>query len=437
MIMLTQAETVLEQTIQSLRPPELAPHTSLLDDPSHPYSDMMKDSRYKIYYGGRDSGKSWTMAEALIKRVITGKHRVLCCREFQNSIADSVHKLLKDTIHRLGVHGCFHITRDAIKCTYNGSEFMFKGLHNNVQEIKSTEGVTICWVEEAHLTSEESWETLIPTIRRNGSEIWATFNVTSMQAPTYRRFVSHPLEDSIVHHVNFDRNPYLSETSKKEIAHLMAVDYQAYEHVYLGHPKKIDDSVIFVGKYRVANFPDDLYKKAQRVLIGSDFGFARDPATVVRSFIHDGNLYIEYEAYAIGVEFHGNMSEGKGELEQFYDIIPESRKWPIYGDGSRPETISFIRGLGFAITAADKWQGSVEDGITHMRGFKEIIIHPRCKKTLQEFQLYSYKRDRATQEILPIIIDKHNHIIDAIRYSLNGYIQRRGALGIWAQLGKS
>lgn len=435
--MIEQAEAMVARKEESLRPPELAPHTSLLDDPDHPYSDMMKPSRYKIYYGGRDSAKSWTMAEALIKRVLwTPGHRILCCREYQNSIADSVHKLLKDTIYRLGVAGCFNITRDAIRCTFNGNEFMFKGLHNNVHEIKSTEGVTICWVEEAHLTSAESWEVLLPTIRKEGSEVWATFNVTSMQAPTYKRFVAQRMPDSIVHHVNFDQNPFLSATSKEEIAYLKETDYEAYLHVYEGHPKKIDDAVIFVNKFRTEIFPDDLWMKADRLLFGADFGFARDPSTLIRMFIYNSNLYIEYEAYGIGVEFHGNMVNGKGELEQFYDSVPDSNRWPIKGDCSRPETISFIRGLGFNISAAEKWQGSVEDGITHMRGFNQIIIHPRCKNTAQEFALYSYKRDRVTQEILPIIVDKHNHTIDAIRYGLDGYIQRRGAMGIWQKLGK-
>ena len=436
--LLQQVEEVINESDIILTPPELAPHTSLLEVRGHPYADMMVPSRYKIYYGGRDSAKSWTMAEAIVKKMLFERHRILCCREYQNSIADSVHKLLKDTISRLGLESCFRVTRDTIRCIFSGSEALFKGLHNNVQEIKSTEGITICWVEEAHLTSEDSWQILIPTIRREGSEIWATFNVTAITAPTYRRFITNKPENAIVHHVNFDQNPFLTETSRQEIQYLMENDYAAYEHVYLGHPKLIDDAVIFNGHYRVENFSDSLADKADRLFYGTDFGFAQDPTTFLRSFIYDNTLYVEYEKWGKKIEFHGLLnSQGQGEIEQFYDGIKDSRRWPIKGDGSRPETISFIRGLGFNISAAEKWQGSVEDGITHLKGFKEIILHPRCKETIQEFGLYSYKRDRVTNEVLPIIVDKFNHCIDSLRYSLDGYIQRRGAVGLWSRLGRA
>ena len=120
--------------------------------------------------------------------------------------------------------------------------------------------------------------------------------------------------------------------------------------------------------------------------------------------------------------------------ESTYPGIPGAREWPIKGDNSRPETISFLRRQGFNIDAADKWQGSVEDGITHLRGFEEIIIHERCKHTAAEARLYSYKVDKLTREILPVIVDKHNHCWDAIRYSLDGYIQARGGLGVWQRL---
>ena len=121
-------------------------------------------------------------------------------------------------------------------------------------------------------------------------------------------------------------------------------------------------------------------------------------------------------------------------MAQFYDSVPGARDWPIKGDCSRPETISYLRRQGFNIEAAEKWPGSVEDGIAHIKGFETVVIHPRCKKTLEEFRNYSYKKDRLTDEVLPIIVDKWNHGIDALRYSLDGYIMARGGTGVWSRL---
>ena len=151
-------------------------------------------------------------------------------------------------------------------------------------------------------------------------------------------------------------------------------------------------------------------------------------------FIVGHKLYIEHEAYGVGVEFAGNMVDGRGELEQLFASVPDAYDWPIKADNSRPETISFMRGKGFQVAPAEKWKGSVEDGIAHIKGFEEIIIHERCKHVVQEFRTYSYKVDRVTGEVLPIIVDANNHCIDAIRYALDGYIHSTGDLGIWARL---
>ena len=123
-------------------------------------------------------------------------------------------------------------------------------------------------------------------------------------------------------------------------------------------------------------------------------------------------------------------------MPQLYDSIPESRKWAIKADSARPETISYLRNrCGFNIAPAKKWQGSIEDGIAYLKSFEKIVIHPRCKHTAEEFRLYSYKIDKTTNEVLPIILDKNNHVIDGIRYALDGYITKAG-LARWQQLGK-
>lgn len=391
------------------------------------FKPLFQPKRYKTFHGGRGGAKSWAAARALVLMAASKKLRILCTREVQNSIKDSVHKLLKDQIEMLGLNPWFRITNESITSA-SGSEFLFKGLRFDPLGIKSTEGVDICWVEEAQSVSSDSWAVLIPTIRKEGSEIWVTFNPGEESDPTYQRFIVTPPDDSITVEVNYYDNPYLPDTLRKEMEYCKRVDYEAYEHIWLGKPKSISDSVIFRNRYRVEAFPDDLWLQADRLFFGADFGFANDPSTLIRMFMIDTRLYIEYEAYGVGVELD--------EMPQFYDSIPEVRKWPVKGDNSRPETISYLARQGFSIDAAAKWKGSVEDGVTYLKGFEEIIIHERCKHTADEFRHYSYKVDKKTGDILPIIVDKFNHCIDAIRYGLDGYITSSDSLGTWAQLGK-
>ncbi|WP_313385593.1 PBSX family phage terminase large subunit [Pantoea sp.] len=391
------------------------------------FKPLFKPIRYKVFHGGRGGAKSWGIARALVIMAASKKLRVLCTREVQNSIKDSVHKLLKDQIEMLGLNPWFRITNETITSAC-GSEFLFKGLRFDPLGIKSTEGVDICWVEEAQSVSTDSWDILIPTIRKEGSEIWVSFNPGEETDPTYQRFVVNPPDDCVTVEVNYYDNPYLPDTLRKEMEYCKRIDYEAYEHIWLGEPKSISEAVIFKRRYKVEAFPDDLWQQADRLFFGADFGFANDPSTLIRMFMLENKLYIEYEAYGVGVELD--------EMPQFYDSIPEARRWPIKADNARPETISHIARKGFSIDAAAKWKGSVEDGITYLKGFEEIIIHERCKHTADEFRLYSYKVDKKTNEILPVIVDAHNHCIDAIRYGLDGYITSSDSLGTWAQLGR-
>lgn len=434
-----RAEAERRAKIDAERPPTHPPPyptnlPSLLAQPSSPFSDLFTPSRYKVFFGGRGAAKSWDFAEAIVRLMREAPLRVLCTREYQNSISDSVHRLLSDTIDRLGQRRWFDVNNANIT-SYSGAEVIFKGLQKP-QEIKSTEGIDIVWVAEAQNTSKESLEVLIPTIRKPGSEIWLEFNTTDEQAPVYD-FVENPRPDSIVHKVNFTENPFFPEVLRREMEYMREHDYDSYLHVWEGHAKKISNAVIFGGRYRVAGFDEALWKEAERLFFGLDFGFARDPVALIRYFVLKNILYIEYEAFGVGVDFAGNMSDdGRGELEQLLDSVPEVRNWPIKGDSSRPETISFLYGKGFNVAAAEKWEGCVEDGITHIRGFNEIVIHPRCKHMAEEARLYKFKTDKVTGEVLPIIIDKNNHGWDAVRYGLDGYIQSRGGVGVWERIGR-
>lgn len=390
------------------------------------FDELFNPHRYKVFYGGRGSGKSFAIAEALIVMASAVELRILCCREIQNSIRDSSYQLLKDTAIRLGLEHCFKFLDSEIRNEATGSRFIFKGLLRNEQSIKSTEGVDFCWVEEAQTVSDASWETLIPTIRKEGSEIWLSFNPLNADDPTTRRFIDNPPPDAYVRKVNFDENPFFPEVLRKEMEWDRAHDFDRYKHVWEGFPRTVSDAQIFKGKFTVEPIPGDLHKKADRLFFGADFGFSQDPNTLIRCFMLDGKLYVDYEAYGVGVELD--------EMPQLYDSVPESRRWIIKADSARPETISYLSNRhGFRIEAAKKWQGSIEDGIAYLKSFDRIVIDPRCRHTADEFRLYSYKVDKITGDILPVVVDKNNHCLDAIRYALDGYITNPEAV-LWEKM---
>jgi len=423
---------------------------------AHPLSDLYyKKKRYKIVWGGRGSAKSWGVAEALVRLTAALPIRVLCTREYQNTIKDSSHKLLKDTIERLGMTTWFTVTDTSIK-SRTGAEFIFKGLHANEEGIKSTEGIDICWVEEAQTVTSASWKSLIPTIRGDEAEIWVTFNLLTEDDATFQRMVVRPMENAghdlnecltmtsfenrryIIHKLNYDSNPYFPQVLREEMEEDREADFHMYEHVWLGMPLRVSNAIVLNGKYKVEDFDDELWRSADRLLLGADFGFAQDPSTLIRAFIiekgKERHLYIEHEAYGTGIELD--------EMKEFYASVPGSNEWPIKADGARPETISHMRRQGFAISAAEKWDGSVKDGVAYLRGFTMIHIHTRCVNTAREARLWRYKVDKHQVDekgqpmVLPVLVDKNNHTWDGIRYSLDGYITRGGDLGIWANLGK-
>lgn len=197
------------------------------------FKGLFESMRYKVYYGGRGGAKSWAFANALLILGAERKLRILCARELQNSIGDSVHRLLADQVYANGMDKFYEVQKSAI-IGANGTEFLFKGLKHNIQEIKSTEGVDICWVEEAQMVSRGSYEILIPTIRKPGSEIWVSFNPKNPTDATYELFIAHPREDSIVKKVSWRDNPFFPDVLDKERLHMLATDPEAYQHIWEG-----------------------------------------------------------------------------------------------------------------------------------------------------------------------------------------------------------
>ena len=376
-----------------------------------PVLDPKKPSRYRVAFGGRGSGKSWSFARVLIGMSRVNRIRILCTREVQKSIRDSVHRLLGDQIELLGLSSEFEILRDEIKHRVTGSQFLFAGLANTtIDNIKSYEGVDYCWVEEAQSVSARSWEILIPTIRKKGSEIWVTFNPNEATDPTYQRFVADPPPNARVLKVNWDQNRSCPAELLAEKDYLYRVDPEAAEHVWGGNPRRMSDAQVLRGRYTLEDFIpvpgvwDGPYQ-------GADWGFAVDPSALVRVWIWERRLYVEHEAYGLGVEIDHTPA--------LFDGMPGARDYVTRADNSRPETISYMVRAGFGkLMACKKWPGCVEDRVQYLRSFDGIVIHPRCTHTAEEARLWSFKTDRLSGDVLPQLLDKHNHVWDAVGYAL-------------------
>ena len=377
---------------------------------------LFGEQRYSVLYGGRGAARSWSVARVLLIQAAAAPMRVLCARELQKSIQDSVHRLLTDQIALLELPG-YEVTQREIRHS-NGSLFLFEGLRYNVTKIKSLEGVDVAWIEEAERVSEDSWNVLIPTIRKPGSRIIITFNPDQESDPTYRRFVLQPPPDAWVQKVSWEDNPWLPDELKAEKDYLYAVDPDAAAHVWGGETRQATDAQILKDKWVVEEF--DTWPEWDGPYHGADFGFAQDPTTLVRCYIHQRRLYISHESYRIGLELDDTAAA-------WLRAIPNADSFVVRADSSRPESISYLRRHGIPrIEAAPKWSGSVEDGIAHLRSYEQIVIHPRCKHMADEARHYSYKIDQRTGDVLPVIVDKHNHLVDSLRYALAPLIKQQG-----------
>jgi len=384
---------------------------------------LFEPKDYKIAYGGRGSSKSWSVAAALLLKASEKKLRILCAREFQKTIKDSVHKLLVDSIERLGLGSKFKVTDKSFQGV-NGSEFIFCGLHANVGQIKSLEGIDICWVEEAETVSEDSWKYLLPTIRKAGSEVWITFNPREEDDPTSVRFLKNAPEDSLVIPVNYKDNPFFTERSRKEMEHDYKVDADAADWIWGGKFRKRSKAQIFAGKWRMEAFetPHSDPKLALDTSwdgpwFGLDWGFSNDPLSAHKYWAKGDTLYVEFEVYELGVELNDIAPLLRSKLPEI------DRGYIVRADCSRPETISHVRGFGLKVIAAEKWPGSVEDGIAWLKSLNEIVIHPRCVHAMDEAALYVWKTSKLNGEILPEPVDKHNHFWDDCRYAMQPAIK--------------
>lgn len=380
---------------------------------------LYSNARYKVFPGGRGAAKDWSVARALITIASREPKRVLCLREIQKSIRDSAHRLLRDQIETANLGGFFTVTDNEIR-GINGSLFLFRGVRHNTTEIKSIEGIDIAWANEAQAFTAESWEIIDPTIRKNGSQIWVTYNPDGIDDATHKRFVTDRRPDAVVRHVTFRDNPFLPDVLWTQMLWDRENRPDLYEWKWEGKPRVLTDALVFAHHYKLEHIPGPPNAEP---MIGLDFGFSQDPSAAVRCYIHEGRLWTDKSAGGIGIDIT--------DLPNLLDkVLPRNEKgeilkrWPVRADSARPETISYLKRQGYNVIPVKKGIGSIEDGIEYIKGFEDWIIDPeQAREVAEEAALYSYKTDRITGDVLPVLVDAHNHYIDATRYALEPHMR--------------
>lgn len=333
--------------------------------------------------------------------------RIGCYREIQRSIRDSVKRLLDDKIKACGLENFYESTDNEIRGK-NGSLFIFNGLRSNPDAVKSTEGLDLAIVFEANKVSQRSMDLLIPTVRKAKSEIWFEWNPEFATDPVDAMFRPSPPPGSIVRRINWHDNPFFPEVLKRDLDWDRSRDPDKYAHIWLGEYQRNSESRVF-RNWKIEDFEVDREAIKRQ---GADWGFSVDPTVLVQCYIVGRTLYVCYEAYRVGCEIT--------DTPALFMSVPEAEKWPITADSARPETISHMQKNGFPkMSYAVKGAGSVEEGIAWLQSF-DIVVHPRCTHVADELTMFSYKTDPLTNQVLPILSDKNNHTIDALRYACEG-----------------
>lgn len=374
------------------------------------YLPLLAGARYLGAHGGRGSAKSHFFAESLIEKSIQEKTDAVCLREIQKSLKFSVKKLLENKISSMNAGAYFDVQNEQIK-SESGGVIIFQGMQDHTSEsIKSLEGFNIAWFEEAQTASQRSLDLLRPTIRAPGSQLWFSWNPRFASDPVdqlLRGLVPPP--NSIVVEANYADNPWLPDELREEMEYDKRRDPDKYAHIWLGKYQSNTSSRVFKN-WTIEEFEVD---PSAVIRQGADWGFSVDPTVLVQAYIVGRKLYIPHEAYRVGCEIV--------DTPDLFMSLPDAEKWPMVADSARPETISHLRKNGFPkITSAIKGPKSVEEGVGFLQGF-DIVVHPRCTHTIDELTLYSYKTDPLDEsKILPILADKDNHVIDALRYAMEG-----------------
>ena len=382
---------------------------------------IWQPKRYKVMHGGRGGGKSWTVAGVLLAMAAERPLRVLCAREIQKSIKQSVHQLLTDQIARLGLGAFFEVLETEIRGA-NGSLFLFSGLQTHtVDSIKSFEGCDIVWVEEAHGVSKKSWDVLIPTIRKEGSEIWLTLNPDMETDETYKRFIASPSPDTWVAEINWRDNPWFPEVlddERKKAKRTMLAD--DYAHIWEGRARRVAEGAIYRHEveqlYLEQRARDVPYDPTLPVHTVWDLGWndamviymvQRGPQDVrIIDYIEDSHRTLDW--YVAQLD--------KRPYRWGTDFLPHDGKTKNLQTGKSTEQL--LRAMGRKSVRSQERAGDVEEGIKAAR-----MIFPRCyfdqtkaARALECLKRYQRRVHSVTHEPMEPLHDEYSHGADCARY---------------------
>jgi phage terminase large subunit len=383
--------------------------------------------RYIGEHGGRGSGKSHDRAGALVERALMQPGLLWACvREVQKSLEQSVKRLIENKIDAYGVGRYFDVQKDRIK-TPGGGLFIFQGMQNHTAEsVKSLEGFDGAWVEEAQTLSQASLDLLRPTLRKKGSQLWFTWNPKNPTDPVDALLRGNdpkskangkpwqPPPRSRIIRANWSDNPFFASdtTLLEEKDYDQERDLDKYAHIWGGDYLRNSEARVF-RNWKVEWFDTPANTS---FFFGADWGMRVDPSVLVRCFIVGRTIYIDYEAYGIGVPLDRRPA--------MFDKVPGAKKFAITADGSWPDTVQYMQSNGFPrMRTAVKGAGSVAEGVEWLQSY-DIVVHPRCTHVIDELTLYSFEVDKHTLEITNKLADKKNHTIDSIRYALEGVRHR-------------
>ena len=382
--------------------------------------------RYRVLYGGRGGAKSWGIARALVLLAAQKPLRILCARELQNSIRDSVHRVLSDQIDNMGLTPYYQIEQARIFCPSTGSEFSFEGIRNNVTKIKSYEGVDICWVEEANKVTKNSWEVLIPTIRKEGSEIWASFNPELESDDTYVRFVLHPPKNAIVQKISWRDNPWFPNTLKAEMLNLRERDIDAYLHVWEGECRKSLDGAVYADELRDCSLEGRItqvpHTSSSTVNLYWDLGRSDSTAIIFEQYVGMQRRVIDfYENRLKSLDHYIHvLRQRRGSTGELYEYgtcyLPHDARAKTLGTKKSIE--EQMKEAGFTVRIVPRL--SKFDGIIAARAIFPTCWFDaaRCEKgLLHALRHYHYAEDSDTETLSKEPVhDWSSHAADAFRY---------------------
>lgn len=379
-----------------------------------PLEFLFRPARYKVAYGGRDKGVSWGFARALLTLAAAKPLRILCARELQNSIRDSVHRLLSDQIRMLGMDSIYDVQNTQIVGP-RGSLFIFEGLRHNIDKLKSLEGIDIVWVEEANKVSKSSWQVLIPTIRKEGSEIWASFNPELETDETYQRFIVNPPPGAVVVKMSYQDNPWLSEVSRAEIEHMKATKPDDYLHIYGGECRVSLEGAIFADELRAATADARItrvpYDESVPVQTFWDLGWA--DCTSIWFAQKVGFEYRLIDCYQDRLKKLNHYLKVIQERGYVYDthFLPHDADNESLGAESIAKT---MRRMGHKVVVVPR----VSEKSSGLKASREIFgscwfDREKCADGLQALRHYRYDVDEHGQYSKMPLHDEHSHFADA------------------------